>query len=221
MPLRVKVCGLRELAHLHQVAEQGASYVGFILFPPSPRHVTLEALTGLVSNVPGHIRSVGVVVDPSDEELELILAAAPLDILQLHGHETPERVAAIALRTGCRVIKVIRVEEAADLAAAQDYVGAADMLMFDTKPPSNAKFPGGHGLPFDWRVLENQRWPKPWVLAGGLDAGNLRAAVELAHPDIIDVSSGVESRPGVKDPKRIAAFLAEAKRLGAMAPEKI
>lgn len=210
---KVKVCGLKQPAVVEQVAALGAAYVGFVFFPPSPRYVDPARARELAELVPPGVETVGIVVDLDDAQLDLILQAVPLDILQLHGYETPERVRAVALRTGCRVIKALRVEEAADLAPLAEYAEAADMLLFDAKPPRDAAWPGGHGLPFDWRLLQGVAVDRPWLLAGGLNADNLAAAVRLTGASIVDVSSGVESRPGVKDPAKLDAFFAAARRL--------
>lgn len=220
MSLAVKVCGLKEAARIEQAAELGASFVGLVFYPPSPRYVDPARARDLAGHVPEGVQTVGVVVDPTDAELEAILQAVPLDVLQLHGYETPERVEAIALQTGCRVMKALRVEEARDLEPVQAYAEAADMLLFDAKPPRDAGWPGGHGLPFDWRLLETISVAKPWALAGGLHADNLEAAVALTHAPIVDVSSGVESKPGIKDPAKLEAFFAAARRSGlTAAPE--
>ncbi|MCS6779265.1 MAG: phosphoribosylanthranilate isomerase [Geminicoccaceae bacterium] len=219
-PFRVKVCGVREDAAIRRAAELGASFLGFVLYPPSPRFVRPERLGELLEAVPPGVRTVGVTVDPTDAFLEHVLAHAPLDILQLHGNETPERVRAIALATGCRVMKAIRVGEARDLEGIEAFFEVADMLLFDARPPRDAAWPGGHGLPFDWRLLEGLALPLPWALAGGLDAGNLAAAVALLAPPIVDVSSRIERAPGIKDLDKLEAFMAEARRLGALGPEE-
>lgn len=215
MALRVKVCGLTEAALLDQAVALGASYVGFVFFPPSPRAIAPAEAARLAERVPEAVQTVGVVVDPTDELLGGILSAVPLDVLQLHGHETPERVREIALRTGARVMKAIRVETADDLAGLADYEPVADMILFDAKPPRDAGWPGGHGLPFDWRLLADLRLAKPWALAGGLTPDNLGAAVELLHPPLVDVSSGIEWAPGKKDPAKLQRFMEEAARAGA------
>jgi phosphoribosylanthranilate isomerase len=217
---RVKVCGLTEPAAVELAVELGASYLGFVLYPPSPRFVPPERLAELGAGVPAAVRTVGVLVDPTDAFLDHVLAHLPLDVLQLHGAETPERVRAIALRTGCRVMKAIRVGEAADLEPVPSFLEAADLLLFDARPPRDAAWPGGHGLPFDWRLLEGFAAPLPWALAGGLEAGNLAAAVELLRPPIVDASSGLERVPGRKDPAKVRAFMAEARRLGARRAEE-
>ncbi len=213
MTLRVKVCGLREPERVAQACALGAAFTGFIFYAPSPRSLEPAEAAGLIRRVADGVQTVGVFVDPTDAWLDAVLAAAPLDILQLHGDETPERVQAVALRTGCRVMKAIRVQEADDLAQVPAYATVADMLLFDAKPPKDAAWPGGHGLPFDWRLLQGMAPGRPWALAGGLTAANLEAAVDLLHPPIVDVSTGVEARPGVKDPTKLKAFLEAALRL--------
>lgn len=213
MPLEVKVCGLTQPEQVAQAVALGAAYLGFVFYPPSPRHLDPARARQLAALAPDGVETVAVLVDPTDAEVDAVLAAVPVDFLQLHGHETPERVAALALSTGCRVIKALRVEEHADLAAVEEHADAADLLLLDAKPPRDADWPGGHGLPFDWRVLEGRTMPLPWALAGGLHAGNLEAAVRLTGAPMVDVSSGVESRPGVKDPAKLAAFFAAARRL--------
>lgn len=213
MTLKVKVCGLTEPTHVEQAAALGATYVGLIFYPPSPRFVDPARARGLAAHVPAHVGTVGVFVDASDTEIEAVLQAVPLDLLQLHGDETPERVREVALRFGCQVIKALRVEEADDLAPLAHHAEAADMILLDAKPPRDAAWPGGHGLSFDWRLLEGLELAKPWALAGGLHAGNLEAAIALTGAPMVDVSSGVESRPGVKDPAKLEAFFAAVRRL--------
>jgi len=216
MPLTVKVCGLTEPSRVEQAAELGASFVGLVFYPPSPRYLDPAAARALAQHVPAGVETVGVVVDASDAELDAILQAVPLDVLQLHGYETPARVHEISLRTGCKVMKALRVEEAADLEPLDEHADAADMILFDAKPPRDAGWPGGHGLPFDWRLLQGVSIPCPWALAGGLHADNLEAAVRLTGVRMVDVSSGVESRPGIKDPAKLEAFFAAVRRLAAL-----
>lgn len=222
MSLKVKVCGMTEPARIEQAAALGASFIGFVFYPPSPRHLDLARARELADAVPAGVETVGVVVDASDADIDAILQAVPLDMLQLHGHETPERVAQVALHSGCRVMKALRVETAADLEPLPAFADAADMILFDAKPPRDAGWPGGHGLPFDWRLLQDVAIARPWALAGGLHPGNLAAAVALTGAPMVDVSSGVESRPGVKDPERLAAFFAAAEAIAARAdrPER-
>ena len=213
MAPKIKICGLTEPARVEQAARLGAAFLGFVCYPPSPRYVDPALARELVAGVPAGVESVGLVVDASDAEIDALLQAVPLDVLQLHGYETPERVAQIVLRSGCRVIKALRVETADDLEQLPAYAEVADIILFDAKPPRDAAWPGGHGLPFDWRLLQGMSLAKPWALAGGLHAGNLAAAVELTGAPIVDVSSGVESRPGIKDPAKLDAFFAAAHRV--------
>jgi phosphoribosylanthranilate isomerase len=210
----VKVCGVGDAAIIRLAARLGARYLGFNFFPPSPRFLTPAAAAGLAAGVPAGIERVAVLVDPDDAFLDALLAAVDLDILQLHGSETPERVAAIRARTGRKVMKALKVATAADVAVARHFLPAADLIMFDAKPPEEALLPGGNGVSFDWGLLAGLRLDRPWALAGGLDADNIEAATRLARPPIIDVSSGVESRPGVKDPVLLERFLVAARRLG-------
>ena len=212
MATRVKICGLTEPERVAQAGRLGAAYLGFVFYPPSPRAVDPALARELAAAAPEGAETVGLVVDATDHEIETLLDAVPLDLLQLHGHETPERVAAIGLRFGCRTIKALRVETAEDLATLAEQADAADMLLFDAKPPRDAAWPGGHGLPFDWRVLEGRAPSGPWLLAGGLNADNVGAAVALTRAPVLDVSSGVESRPGIKDPAKLEAFFAAVAR---------
>ncbi len=217
--LQVKICGLTEPDRVAQAAQLGAAFLGFVFYPPSPRYLDPARARELVSAVPIGTETVGLVVDATDAEIDTLLQAVPLDVLQLHGYETPERVAEIVLRSGCRVIKALRVETAEDLLSVSAFADAADMLLFDAKPPRDAAWPGGHGLPFDWRLLQSLSLAKPWLLAGGLRTTNLQAAVALTRAPIVDVSSGVESRPGIKDPEKLEAFFAAARRIDAAAAD--
>jgi phosphoribosylanthranilate isomerase len=217
----VKVCGMNDPARVREALDLGAAFVGLVFYPPSPRAVDPAVARELALLVEPPARAVGLFVDASDREIDAVLARVPLDVLQLHGRETPERVREVGLRTGLRVMKAVRVGEAADLEPLDELADAADMVLFDAKPPRTAgALPGGNGLAFDWRLLVGLELGKPWALAGGLDPGNLAAAVGLLRPPVVDVSSGIEARPGVKDPARMAAFLREAARLGAGALEE-
>lgn len=210
----VKICGLSDAAALTAAVEGGASYVGFVFYPPSPRALSPERAGELARQVPGHCIKVGVFVDPDDALLDRVLAAVPLDALQLHGAQTPERVGAIRARTGRVAIKALPIVEAGDLEAVTDYAAVADALLFDAKPPKEpGRLPGGNGLAFDWRLLQDLEVDCPWLLAGGLSLENLEAAVSLCGAAVVDVSSGVEIRPGVKDPEKIRQFLALAATL--------
>lgn len=220
MAFQVKICGIRDAATLEVAVAHGADLVGFVFYPPSPRALDIFAAAELAASVPDHVGSVGLLVDPDDRTLDGLLAHVSLDILQLHGEEPPERVAAIREHTGCRVMKVLRVREAADLDLAEAYASAADLLMLDAKPPVGAALPGGNGRVFDWALAAGFSPGRPWALAGGLTADNLAAAVAATAADIYDVSSGVESTPGVKDPAKVQAFLARAAELRDAFPKK-
>lgn len=208
--VRVKICGLRTAADVAAVAAAGAAYAGFVFFPKSPRHLTLAAAREAALAAPPGLAKVALTVDADDAALDAIVEALPLDILQLHGHETPDRVAAVRARYGLPVMKAIGVADEGDLAALLDYSLVADQLLIDAKPPRGAEVPGGNGLSFDWRLLVGRKWLRPWMLAGGLTPENVAAAVRLTGARQVDVSSGVESTPGVKDAARIAAFVAAA-----------
>ncbi|MDB2548392.1 phosphoribosylanthranilate isomerase [Paracoccaceae bacterium] len=206
MSISVKFCGLSQAADIAAAAEAGARYVGFVFFPKSPRAVSIAQARDLALAVPVGVAKVGLVVDPEDTFLEQLLAEVPLDILQLHGHEAPARVAEIRARAGLPVMKAIGIADSDDLAQIADYAAVSDQLLIDAKPPKNADLPGGNGLSFDWRLLAGRRWPAPWILAGGLTPDNVRLAVQMTGAQQVDVSSGVESRAGVKDPALIHAF---------------
>jgi phosphoribosylanthranilate isomerase len=208
MPVAVKICGLTDAAALAAAADGGARYLGFVFYPPSPRALSAEQAGALARLAPAHCRTVGVFVDPDDDLLDRTLAQAPLGAVQLHGAESPERVAAVKARTGRVVIKALKVADAADLTPVAEYAAVADMLLFDARPPRDpGLLPGGNGLAFDWRLLQGLRIECPWLLSGGLSAANLAAAVRLCGAGAVDVSSGVENRPGVKDPAKIRQFL--------------
>ena len=209
--IRVKICGLRTLADVAAVAAAGAAYAGFNFFPKSPRYLTLTEARVLALAAPVGLAKVALVVDADDATLDAITEAMPLDMLQLHGHESPDRVAQVRSRYGLPVMKVLGVADEGDLATLFDYALIADQLMIDAKPPKGAVLPGGNGLPFDWRLVAQRRWLRPWMLAGGLTADNVAEAIRLTNVRQVDVASGVESAPGVKDHARIAAFVAAAR----------
>ncbi len=188
----------------------GASHVGLNFYLPSPRAITTDQAQRLAQPVPPEICKVGLFVDADDALIDRAVEDVALDLLQLHGAETPERVAALKARTGCAVMKVIPIASDTDLAAAEPYYGAADWLLFDAKPPKDIQnaLPGGNARPFDWQLLSGHEWPLPWMLAGGLTAANVSEAVILTGASVVDCSSGVEDRPGRKNPARIRAFLA-------------
>ncbi len=207
---RVKVCGLTRLADMDAAARAGTAYVGLNFFPKSPRYVTPEQARALALAAPVGLAQVGLFVDPDDEALAAVLAVVPLDMIQLHGHESPRRVAEVKARFGLPVIKALGVADASDLPALDDHGRVADMVLVDAKPPRGAVLPGGNGLTFDWRLVAGRRWPVPWMLAGGLQPGNVAEAMRLTGARQVDVSSGVEAAPGVKDAARIADFCAAA-----------
>jgi phosphoribosylanthranilate isomerase len=220
MTFQVKICGIRDAGTLEVACASGADLVGFVFYPPSPRALDIFAAAELAASVPDHVGTVGLLVDPDERTLDGLLAHVSLDILQLHGDETPERIALIREHTGCRVMKALRIREKADLELAVAYASVADLLMLDAKPPIGAVLPGGNGVVFDWALAAGFRPGRPWALAGGLTADNLAAAVAATAADIYDVSSGVESAPGVKDPEKVRAFLAKAAELRRAHPEK-
>jgi len=208
--IRVKICGLRTAADLAAVAASGAAYAGFVFFAKSPRNLTIAEARALTLAAPPGLAKVALVVNADDATLDAITEAMPLDMLQLHGHESPDRVAEIRSRYGLPVMKAVGVADEGDLAAVFDYSLVADQLLIDAKPPKNADLPGGNGLSFDWRLVAQRRWLRPWMLAGGLTPENVAQAIRLTNARQVDVSSGVESAPGVKDPARIAAFVKAA-----------
>lgn len=207
----VKICGLTGLADVEAAARAGAQYVGFVFFEKSPRNVSLQTARDLAIEVPLGIAKVALVVNASDAELDAIVAAVPLDMLQLHGRETPERVLEIKARYGLPVMKAVGVASADDLPALDLYAAVADQLLIDAKPPKDASLPGGNGLAFDWRLIAGRSWSVPWMLAGGLTPLNVAEAVRMTGARQVDVSSGVEAEPGVKDSARIEAFVQGAK----------
>lgn len=220
MSIRVKICGLRSEATLDAALDAGADLVGFVLFAKSPRNVSLAEAAALVAHARarGKAKTVTLLVDPDDALVDRVASGIKPDFLQLHGHETPDRVAEIRRRSCLMVIKAVPVGTADEVAAAFDYLapGRASLLMFDAKPPADppansAALPGGNGLTFDWRILEAARGRAPFALAGGLNAQNVAEAISLTGAAIVDVSSGVESRPGEKDPELIRRFLRAAK----------
>jgi phosphoribosylanthranilate isomerase len=215
VPVDVKVCGLTDARSLATAVEGGARWLGFNFYPPSPRALSPREAASLAAKAPAACSKVAVLVDPDDALLDEILKHVPLDCLQLHGAETPARVAAIKARTGRPVIKALKIAEASDLAPIADHAAVADLLLFDAKPPPDpGLLPGGNGLSFDWRLLHGIEVERPWLLSGGLSADNLAAAVRFCDARAVDVSSGVEQRPGEKDPAKIARFLEIAASLG-------
>lgn len=213
MSVAAKICGLSTPETVAAAIAGGARAVGFVFFPPSPRNLSPAQAAPLIRAVRAGVTRVGVFVDPDDALLKRILAAAPLDLIQLHGEETPERVAQVKQRFGKKTMKAIKVAGDDDLAAAPRYYKVADWLMFDARPPKAATRPGGNALAFDWELLSARRWPLPWMLSGGLTPENVAEAVRIARATTVDVSSGVESAPGIKDAAKVAAFLAQVRTL--------
>ena len=209
-PVRVKICGLTRPQDMGAVAKAGAAYAGLVFFAKSPRAVSPAQARAIALAAPVGLAKVGLFVDADDALFDAVLAEAPLDILQLHGRETPERMGELRARYGLPLIKAIGVAGADDLPKLVEYGSIADMLLVDAKPPKDAVLPGGNGLTFDWRLIAGRRWPVPWMLAGGLTAGNVAEAITLTGATQVDVSSGVESAPGVKDPAMIRDFVAAA-----------
>jgi phosphoribosylanthranilate isomerase len=211
---QAKICGLKTPEAVAAAVAGGAAYLGLNFFAKSPRYVLPQGAARLTAPLAqtSSAKSVALMVDPADADLDHILGAFRPDLLQLHGSETPARVAAIAARTGLPIIKVIGVRDRADIAAARAYEGAAEHLMFDAKPPKDAELPGGNGVAFDWTLLDDVKLHRPWFLAGGLDPWNVTEAVKLSRAPLVDVSSGVERGPGVKDPDLITAFLSAVRR---------
>ncbi len=213
MAVDTKICGITSAEALDAAVAHRARFVGLNFFEKSPRFVSMEEARALAARVPGAVGKVGVFVDPDDMLLEGAIAAAGLSMVQLHGQEAPERAADIRTRFGVDIMKVIKVSEADDLEAVAGYEPVAEWLMFDTKPPKGATLPGGNAIAFDWRLMAGRSFRRPWMLAGGLDPENVAEAVNLTGARCVDVSSGVESAPGVKDPEKVRIFLDKVRRL--------
>jgi phosphoribosylanthranilate isomerase len=215
--MRVKICGLRSRAEVMAAAGAGATYVGMVFFPRSPRHMTLGDARWVAEGTPEGVIRVALTVDAEDAALEALRAEVPVDMLQLHGHESPDRVAEIRARFGLPVMKAVGVADEGDLAQLAGYAAVADQILVDARPPRDAERPGGTGVVFDWRLIRGRRWSLPWMLAGGLNPENVAEAVRLTGAEQVDVSSGVERAPGFKDPTRIAAFVRAASAAPAVA----
>ncbi len=204
---RVKICGLSTADALSAAVESGAAYVGFVFFPPSPRNIGLSAARALAVDVPPGVAKVALTVDADDAFLDALTKEVPLDMLQLHGSEPPRRVREVRDRAGLPVMKAIGISDAEDVERVSPYEAAADQILVDARPPRDGRLPGGNGLPFDWTLIAGRRWSAPWVLAGGLTHENVAEAVALTGARQVDVSSGVESAPGVKDAGLVRQFL--------------
>lgn len=215
MSVQVKICGLSTPETMTAALEAGADFVGALFYPPSPRAVTVEQAAALMAQVGDKSVKVGVFFNAEDDLIEDAAKSARLDLLQLHGAESVERVAEIRARFGIPVMKVIKIRGPEDVARVDEFIEVSDRILFDAAPPADMEnpLPGGNAVSFDWTYLKGRRWPKPWMLAGGLTAVNLSQAVALSGTTGLDVSSGVEDRPGVKNPDKIRDFIAAAKSL--------
>ncbi len=213
MPVKVKICGIRTPEALQAALAARADFVGFVFYPPSPRSLAPEVAAELAELARGKAQIVALIVDADDATIERIVSAVEPDMLQVHGSETPARVAEIAQRWGLPVMKAIKVETAADAARALDYADVARMILFDAKAPKDlaGALPGGNGLPFDWRLLDGVKDRVPFVLSGGLSPDNVAEAIRATGATIVDVSSGVETAPGVKSPDLIRQFITAAR----------
>lgn len=203
---QIKICGIKTPDILSITASAGARFAGFVFVPQSPRYIHPEQARMLVRGSPTGLRSVGLFADPDDENLLRILEQVPLDMIQLHGTESPARVQEIKSRTHLPIIKSFSISTPTDLNAVADYIPVIDWVLFDAKAPPHSNIAGGHGISFDWTILKNKKFEKPWMLSGGLTPDNVRDALTMLSPDAVDVSSGVESSRGVKDAQKIIDF---------------
>ena len=209
--VKVKICGLKTVKTVQASVTGGTDYIGFVFFGKSPRYVTPQENAKLAKYVPEAVVKVGLVVDADDALLDNIVSEGAIDMLQLQGNETPTRVAEIKAKTGLPVMKALGVSEKSDLDVLEHYIGIADQLLIDAKPPRGAQLPGGNGLSFDWTLLSKATISAPWMLAGGLTADNVAEALSVTGALQVDVSSAVEHQPGEKDPARIKAFIDKVK----------
>ena len=206
-PVSVKICGLTNVDDVRACADAGANYMGLVFFEKSPRNITIPAARELALAAPLGLAKVALVVNPSDAELDAITGTVPLDMLQLHGRETPERVTGVKARYGLPVMKAVGIADGDDLPKLESYFGVADQILVDAKPPKGGELPGGNGLSFDWCLIAGRRWPCPWMLAGGLTPENVAEAVKMTGAKQVDVSSGVEDAPGQKNAELIQKFV--------------
>lgn len=205
MTIAVKICGVSDPSHLPVIAKAGARYVGFVLYARSPRAVTLDTLNNLLAQTPPTLQTVALSVDPDDELIQRLARFPRLDMLQLHGRESPQRIAAIRSLWQRPIMKALSVARAEDLSAANAYAPLVEQFLFDAKPPEGG-LPGGNALAFDWQILAGRSFPKPWLLAGGLTPDNVAQAIEISGAKQVDVSSGLEDAPGQKSADKIMAF---------------
>ena len=221
MPVSVKTCGLSDRPAVDAALTGGARFLGFVFFPPSPRDVAPSRAAALSTDIPDGIATVGVMVEPDDDFLDAILSEMRLDYIQLHGNESPARAEDVRARTGCRIIKAISVSQASDIARADDYGQSADLILFDAKAKADDTRPGGNARTFDWRLFGAAPPPSTgWLLSGGLDVENVGDAIRITGARAVDVSSGIESAPGRKDPEKISAFLAAAAAAAGLTPKE-
>ncbi|MCF6197046.1 MAG: phosphoribosylanthranilate isomerase [Emcibacter sp.] len=215
MTIRAKICGLSTPETVTAAVDAGASHVGFVFFAKSPRNISPEQLAELCKDIPSSVVKTGVFVNPEDSQLDRILTVAPLDLLQLHGSESPARVQEVKARFKRPVMKAIAVSGSDDMVRAKAYESSADMLLFDAKAPTELTdaLPGGNGLAFDWKIIQAAEINLPWMLSGGLNMDNIADAIAISGAQMIDVSSGVESRPGLKDSAKIKAFMSKVNSL--------
>jgi phosphoribosylanthranilate isomerase len=211
MAIQVKICGIASADAADAAVRAGADFAGLVFQPRSPRYVTPDKAAQLASRLRGRTRLVALLSDPNDEEIAAAFSSVQPDFIQLHGRETPERVAALRTHFGKPVIKAIAVADSSDLACVPAYENVADMLLFDAKAPASSTREGGHGAAFDWQLLRGRTFKRPWLLAGGLNAGNVARAIRSAEAPGVDVSSGVETAPGIKTAELIVEFVAEAR----------
>jgi len=212
MTRQAKICGITDPAAMDCAVDAGASMVGLVFFSKSPRNLSVDEAAMLAAHAPNHVAKVGLFVDPDDDALDRVLARVPLDVIQLHGHEAPQRCAEIRTRTGCKVMKALGIHDADDMDQADAFRDVCDFFLFDAKPPKDADRPGGNAVAFDWHILHNRRFDVPWLLAGGLNPDNVAAALRISGAPIADTSSGVEDAPGRKDLTKIRAFLDAVRR---------
>lgn len=212
-PVRVKICGVTSQQLMRDVGNAGAQYAGLVFFEKSPRNLSLDKARSIALEAPTGLAKVALVVNPSDRFLDSLTTTVPLDMIQLHGSETPQRVSEIKQKTGLPVMKAIGVAEQDDLKKLDVYATVADQLLVDAKPAKDAILPGGNGSAFDWSLLQGRRWTGPWMLAGGLNLENVAQAIAITGTQQIDVSSGVEIRPGEKDKQKINAFVTAAQHI--------
>lgn len=213
MSLDVKICGINSPDALDAAVQGGAKMLGFVFFPKSPRAVTPAEAGALMARVPPGVTKVALLVDPDDFDLGAIRRQLPIDLVQLHGSESLERVAGVKAISGLPVMKAVGIAGPDDIARAHNYEAVCERLLLDAKAPKGAALPGGNALSFDWSLIAGERWSKPWMLAGGLNTANLAEAVKTSKARAVDVSSGVEDAPGRKSPAKIKEFLALAKAL--------